>query len=91
VLSRNAKEKSSGYTRDMNKPDGSPDSFHQSYQGHCRACGEIYVVQAEDDDLDGVVFSCKKIGCVGKIALKVEDDFKIALPEKKPTTKSKFH
>ncbi len=43
-----------------------------AFRGHCPQCGEVYVIRSTKDDLEGLIFQCRKVGCAGKVSLEVD-------------------
>ena len=41
----------------------------QFFLGHCNKCGEAFEAQSKTDDLEGVVFKCRKVLCTGRVSL----------------------
>ncbi|MBN8554281.1 MAG: hypothetical protein J0L93_02455 [Deltaproteobacteria bacterium] len=41
----------------------------QFFLGHCNKCGEGFESQSKSDDLEGVVFKCRKVLCTGRVTL----------------------
>lgn len=61
----------------------------KGYKAVCGACGEIYLFKSEHDDLEGLVLSCKKAQCSGKVAVEVE--FETKGPVELVSRQTRFH
>lgn len=40
-----------------------------NYKGKCNQCNELYEAESSSEDLEGIIFRCKKFLCKGRVSL----------------------
>jgi predicted RNA-binding Zn-ribbon protein involved in translation (DUF1610 family) len=77
-----------GMGKNLNSSFGMVDP---AFRGHCPQCGEVYVIRSKKDDLEGIIFQCRKIGCAGKVSLEVDVRTELVDDSKESSTIIRFN